>query len=487
MAVAYRTSDYSVSQTGTVSVTLTGLTAGDLLLAALTTDSSAAPSTPSGWSQLFETSPYAGGGLQKVWSKVATATSETFTSSFNPLDAVLIVSAYSGGAQVVASGVSSGGPVAAGSRSAPSVTAPYSGVVVRVFSDYGSAGSGSSLPATTRQSQNEYQAWEGLTDAVQAAAGATGALSAYLGAGGWVASTIVLVPNRAPNAPTLTSPPTGSTLDRAVTQRFALTFSDPDTGDSQSALSIRYRLGAGAWVTVNDTTPNGFHDFAPGFFAAGSWEWQAQTTDQGSPALTGPLSASSFFTAADSPGVPSITAPTSGSTVNATGSVTWSVTTQTSYQVRKVADLAGAADPTNIYYDTGEVVDTATRTLALTYPVNNRYDHLQVRVKAAGLWSAWADCRVLVSWTAPMVPTVVCTPNPARASILIAVTNPAVTGGAPVTAYNDIEVSAFGIEYRAKTLMAPNSTWEWMLPGSGWAYAVRAVAVGTNGTTASSV
>jgi len=296
---------------------------------------------------------------------------------------------------------------------------------------------------------------------------------------------IVITLNQAPNAPTLTAPPNSSTFDRAATYRFDWTFSDPDAGDSQSAYDLRYRIGAGAWTTLSGTTPNSYRDIAGGTFAASAYEWQVRTYDaQG---VVGPYSASWFFTAADATGVPTITAPTNGSTVNTSINVTWSTGTQTHYQVRKVADLAGAADPATVYYDSGEVTSSGTRSLALTFGVNARYEHLQVRVKAAGLWSAWGSVRVLVSWTAPMTPSVVCTPDPANARISIAVTNPAVTGGAPVTAYNDIYVSSpLDPEYRAATLLAPNSTWTWRTPAAGRAYSIHAVAIGTNQTTAAS-
>lgn len=288
-----------------------------------------------------------------------------------------------------------------------------------------------------------------------------------------------------PNAPTLTSPPNNGTLNLAVPQQFGVLASHPDVGDSQSAMTIYYRQGAGAWVPVADITPNPYHVFPPGTFAAGLWEWQAETTNQRG--VTGPRSASNWFTAASSPGVPAITAPVNGATVLNTATLTWSVTAQTAYQYRRVADLAGAADPNTVYFDSGEITNSATRSLTVTYPVNNRYEHTQVRIKTE-LWSSWADSRNPVSWTAPMVPTVACTPYPLAAEILIAVTNPAVTGGAPATSYSNIYISSpLDPEYRAATWVPPNSAWPWKTPASGRIYTIRAEAVGTNGTTASSL
>ena len=288
-----------------------------------------------------------------------------------------------------------------------------------------------------------------------------------------------------PNASTLNNPATGTTIDLGVTQRFGWAFSSPVGGDSQSKFDLQYRLGTGSWTTVTQAIPNSFWDAAPGTFTAGSYEWQVRT--YGSTGLVGPWSASNFFTAGSSPGVPSITAPTSGSTVVSSATVTWSVPTQTDYQIRKMDDVAGAAG-TTVYYDSGDVVDSSTRSVTVAFPVNVRWEHIQVRVKAAGLWSAWADCRVYVSWTPPMVPTIVVTTDPTTATMRVAITNPTSTGGAPTAAYNDVYVSSpLDAEYRAASLVAPNSTWIWWTPGAGRAYTIRAVAVGTNGTTATSV
>jgi hypothetical protein len=298
---------------------------------------------------------------------------------------------------------------------------------------------------------------------------------------------VALLVNVAPNAPTLNSPATGTTVDRAGTQRLGWVFSDPNTGDTQSKFDLQYKLSGGAWVPITGTTPNNFVDITGGTFAAGSYEWQARTYD--AMGIVGPWSASSFFTAADMPGVPSITAPVSGSTVGlATATVTWSVAAQTDYQVRKCADLAGAPDTSTIYYDTGDVVDSVTRSVVLTFPVNGRWDHIQVRVKAAGLWSTWADCRVLVSYTAPMVPTLTATPNSATASIAVTITNPTPTGGQPPVTYNDVYISSpLDPEYRAATMVPAGGTWVWWTPAAARTYTIRVVAFGSNGTAATSV
>lgn len=297
---------------------------------------------------------------------------------------------------------------------------------------------------------------------------------------------IIITVNVAPNAPTLNTPATGTTIDRAVTNRLGFTPSDPDAGDSQSKFDLQYKLvSAGAWTTITQPVPNSYWDAVGGTFAAGDHEWQTRTYD--SQGLVGPWSVSSFFTAAGGPATPTITAPTNGATIGVTETVTWSAPNQTDYQLRHVADLAGAPDPTTVYYDSGDVVDGVTRSVSVAFPVNNRWEHVQVRIRYAGLWSSWADVRVQVSWTAPMVPTLTATAFSQDASIDVVITNPAPTGGEPAVVSNDVFVSSpLDPEYRAATLVAPNSTWTWKTPAAGRVYTVRVVAVGSNGTTSTS-
>lgn len=239
--------------------------------------------------------------------------------------------------------------------------------------------------------------------------------------------------NAAPNAPILTAPPDASTIDRNITQRFDWDFSDDDAGDSQSAYNVRYRLvGAATWTETGwQASPNTYHDYAAGTFAVGDYEWQAATKDAAGAA--GPFSASWFFNARNAPSIPSITAPVNNATVSARETVTWSAPDQDSYQLRRVADNAGAADTATVYEDTGEVVSTA-RSRAVEFAVNNRYEHVQIRVKFDGLWSAWASIRVHVSYTPPATPTLTLTADDAAGALSIAIDSGAwpVTVTAPV-------------------------------------------------------
>lgn len=215
--------------------------------------------------------------------------------------------------------------------------------------------------------------------------------------------------NVAPNAPTGLSPAGGVTINKDATQRFSWTFSDPDAGDSQSAYDLRYRpSGTTTWTVVSATTTNTYRDFPAGTFAAGDWEWQVRTAD--SQGVYGLYSASEFFTAASPPAEPSVTEPVNGATIASdTGQVAWSTPSQAAFQVRKVGDNAGGPDATTVYYDSGEVVSSTARNHGLTYPVNNRDEHVQVRIKSNGLWSSWASVKISVSYTPPAASTVTAT------------------------------------------------------------------------------
>jgi len=471
-------------------------TAGNLLvMGVLARRASSAPScsTPSGWTAGPSGGTNAGTSYMSIflfWKVAAGAdTAPTLTMTALPTD--VIIEEWSGvGPHDVDSTVGIGTNTA---NSGP-LTTTNAADWIWSFSGLNNSSGVSCAPTWGGGSASDSDFYEGAyqieTATATQAVASIGTYTPTLSTGGnpsvymGVGASMAFKTNVAPNAPTLTGPAT--TIDLAVTNRLPWTFSDPDAGDSQSAFSLRYRIGTGAWTTVTGTTPNSFWDAPPATFSAALYEWQCRTTDaQG---LVGPYSASGFFTAASSPGVPSITAPTSGSTISlSSATVTWSVSSQTDYQIRKMDDVAGAAG-TTVYYDSGDVVDATTRSVTLAFATNNRYEHIQVRIKTGGLWSAWADCRVYVSFTAPMVPTIVLTPNSGTASIAVVITNPAPTGGEPAVSYNDVYASsALDTEIRIATLVTPNSTWTWTRPGAGRLYTIRVVAVGSNGSTTTSV
>lgn len=323
------------------------------------------------------------------------------------------------------------------------------------------------------------------------ATGATGTHTSTASAGAAnkkMSFSVLLTHNRAPNAPTLTAPANTAHLDRAAPQTFAWTFSDPDVGDTQSAFTLRYRVaGTTTWTTISrTTTPTSNYTIAGGTFSANRFEWQVRTADRlGS---VGSWSSSKFFVAATKPTAPTITAPTSGATLSAPAqTATWSASSQTAYQVRRVKDLTGAATTGTIYFDSGQVTSSTVRSLGLTFSVNSRFEHVQVRVKRSGIWSTYADVRVHVSYTAPAAPTLVtATPSAITGSILITHHNPTPTGTQPTVSFVNIyRSSATQPEIRLAINVTPNANFTDYLPASGVAYTYRVEAVGSNGATTS--
>lgn len=308
--------------------------------------------------------------------------------------------------------------------------------------------------------------------------------------------TLVLkAANAAPSAPTLVSPIGSISIDRTVTNRFSWVFND-EAYDSQSRYIIQYRLvGAGTWTTVDQVSTNQYHDFAGSTFAAGNYEWQCRTydstTNEGG-AVAGPFSGSGFFTAAAPTTAPTITAPTNNGTVTANPSnVTWTVTNQSSYEVRTVADNAGAPNTSIVYYSSSEVVQSGTRSHSVPFPTNGRVEHVQVRVKFNGLWSTWSSVKITVTYTAPPTPTFTLTANNTAGTLTIAINNPTPGGGQPALAENQVFIDdglGEGLTRRAVAI-AEDASYVYRTPRFGYDYNttnVRVRAVGVNTATADS-
>jgi hypothetical protein len=247
-----------------------------------------------------------------------------------------------------------------------------------------------------------------------------------------------------PNAPTLNQPVSGSYIADDVANIFAWTFSDPDAGDTQSKADMQWRVGAGAWTAINNVSATAAqsHSFASGYWTAEvgqTVEWQVRTYDAAG--VVGPWSSSAFFIPVASPTAPVITSPTAGATMGQVSeSVTWTFANQRGYEVQRVADNAGSPDLGTVYFDSGQVADAVAHSLALSFTVNNRYEHIQVRGQDAtsGLWSAWTDVRVHVAYQAPPVPTLTVTAIPGSAAVDLQIINPAPASDEPDVDTQDI-------------------------------------------------
>ena len=225
----------------------------------------------------------------------------------------------------------------------------------------------------------------------------------------------------APNVPSISAPTTGTTLDFTTVIAFTWAFSDPDYGDTQSAFDIQYRaVGSGTWLTISQTTTNNFFNAPANTFFANSYEWQLRTYDQSG--VPSAWSNSSFFTATTTTLAPTITAPLTGATVNASTVFSWAVATQSGYQIRRVGDLGGSINTSLIYSDTGQVTNSIARSLTLPLTFNATWQWFQIRVFVNGIWSAWTSVRVFVNYSSVLPGTVSINPNQANGSLEITAT-----------------------------------------------------------------
>lgn len=310
-----------------------------------------------------------------------------------------------------------------------------------------------------------------------------------------VGATVVVLrtTNVPPNAPALVWPVADQVINRGAVNRFRWTFSDPNPSDIQSGADLRWKLtGDTDWITIHVDTWYTIYDQGPLTFEAGEHEWQARTYD--ALGAVGPWCASGFFVADDPPAGPAITYPIAGQDVDQYDRVDWTVASQEAWRVRRVADNAGAPDTTVVYYDSLEQGDTVARAAPLEFPVKDRPEHVQVQIRDGGLWSAWVDVFVNVSYSPPPAPTFEVHRDESTGSLQIDVTNPAPAEGDPAAVFNRVYIteplpSGVVAEERRKDGLPVDGTWRYWNPVGGWEYGggrIRVESVAANGTTASS-
>lgn len=275
----------------------------------------------------------------------------------------------------------------------------------------------------------------------QGGGGGGGSSYSSLGGADFLAATdgsgqLTLTYNQPPSAPPLFAPVNDESINRERTNRFSWQHSDPD-GDGQSRFTMRYRqIGAPAWLLHDFAIPVQYAEFVPGFFATGSYEWQVRTYDTSG--AQGSFSASAFFRAVTAPPGPAITAPVNGSTIGTPTAVATWTGTGTSWELRTVAEVNGVADPSQVFYVSGEqqVVSVGRR---WTFPleVNSRRERLQIREKKDGLFGDWSDVGYLVSYTLPAAPTG--TLKIGTFAMLVTASNPTPDASQPAVTYNELE------------------------------------------------
>lgn len=308
-------------------------------------------------------------------------------------------------------------------------------------------------------------------------------------AGRWVVAgyggSLVGSYNAAPNAP-VDLDPAGAAIDRTTTVRFAWTFSDPDVGDTQSRYRLEARIqGTETWTydaTVD--TPTAHHDVPAGTFTEGAWEWRVRTWDAAG--VEGPPSDLAAFDAVTPPPAPTIVAPAVGETISVeTYLVEWSTPAQDAYEIRRVADNAGTPDTSTVLWTSGTVTSTTARTRPVAFPDNGVTEHVQVRRFAAGLWSPWSTARVTVSYTPPPAPTVTVTAVPGQGRVEVAWTHPDPAVGQPAVIGAYVLRSRNGGPWVVLSTVGGTPYLDRTV-GARDAVAYRVVAIGDNGTTATS-
>lgn len=467
---------------------------------------------PTGWTKLAETTG-AGTDIRTtaLLSRVVASVTESpgtiapqgFTGSYNATASMIVLG---NAGSVTASSVATGTDNAALTVTAPSVTGVNDNELLLFMLAVGNI----SVPATPAGMTATASVIATTTDPQYAWSQTLGAVATGTRTTSWTGGTraaaynvLVNRANVAPDTATGLTPASGA-IDRAITQRLAWIFSDPDPGDTQSKFDLRYRVVATVpWTTVTGTTTNSFYEAPPNTFAAGDYEWQVLPYDAlGVPAggAASPMwSASAFFTAANMPVGPTFVSPTSGATITASSViVTFSYPSLQEWQWRVLADNAGApadpAVPANVLNAGATVTDTTSRAFTVTGLANNVPVHPQVRAKTNGLYSGWVDIRYPVSFTPPATPTLGVTPNSLAGTISLAIANPVPGAGQPAVSSVDVAVRATtpGDPYRpvgVAVSIARNTGLSFTdrAPSSGITYEYQVTANGANGTSTPSV
>jgi hypothetical protein len=463
-----------------------GLSTGDMMVVVVESGSNTALPTLPGWAMTFT----ALGSGSLIAYKVATAddvAASTLRIAFAG-NAAASVSwyAYSGAktATVATGTLSTTAP------SAPSVTARQAGVALRVFNCYTPSsppiGLNSSAPiGTALRSATTYPHLRQIVgvDETISGAGVSGTRSTTTVSWPAAPTTVMLEGNHAPDTASITSPAAGAVFGDGEDVPLAWIFNDID-GDTQGSADVRYSTDGGStWTTVTGATGSG-QAYTLSGLAPGSYQAQVKVYDSSStPAAN--WSSSRHFTISEPLDPPTIVTPTDGATVDATATVAATADAVTAWQVRRVADIAGAPDVSTVYYDSGLNPSTSDLDVQVSFPVDGRDEHIQVRYTSAGAYSSWADALVTVAWTPPATPDLTITASGSSAAIEVDIT----------TALAGIDSDAVSVDLLASpddgaTVewadrgIDPNSTSIFYTPASGRNYSFKAIAYAADGAPA---
>lgn len=295
--------------------------------------------------------------------------------------------------------------------------------------------------------------------------------------------------NFPPLAPTLVTPVNNIAVNRAVSVPLTWAFNDPNVFDTQDEFELRYRsTGSPSWTTIGPTgSVNTTHSLAPNALATDSYEWQVRTSDK--LGEWGPWSAIGFFSAANVPPTPTIVNPTLDETMMVRDYlVEWSAGVEYNrYQVRTVGDAGGSPNNGLVYFSSGEVISSNTFHM-VSFLTNNRTEHVQVRIRAGGLWSEWASVRVDVAYTPPAVPVLTLTPESSLGRIKLELYNPPPSGGQPAAIRSTLLRRVAGeVTWQTLTDIEDGGTYYDYTVSSGILYQYMVTALGSNDAVNTSI
>jgi len=247
--------------------------------------------------------------------------------------------------------------------------------------------------------------------------------------------------NNPPLSPTINSPSSGTTWRTDENLPFNWNFRDPDSGDSQGRYELQVRRGTTVVVNraVNTSATN--WDMPADTLISGSHDWRVRTRDVGG--LFGPWSSYVPFSmidpVTDAPEMPALNV-TANQVINTNEFLLeWTVSTQKAAEFRRVADNNGSPNTGTVYASAS--FGAAPRSHLITFSVNNRYEHLQMRVQdpETDFWSAWRSVRIEVSFTPPKAPVITdIIPVSQLAGIEVSWSIPPASAGEPETVGVDI-------------------------------------------------
>ena len=289
-------------------------------------------------------------------------------------------------------------------------------------------------------------------------------------------SLVVTTLLKPPTAPTDLAPNTVEPVD--LSQVLVLSWRHNDA-DPQAGYTLRLRpVGSTGWAVLAGGAES-TRALTPGTLTPGQYEWEVETTD--STGLTSPTSARAFFTAAVPPSTPQITSP-SGVVTSGSATTAWTAAAQEAYRLRVLADENG--QPGAVLSDTGIMLEPGARSREIQHPVNGRVEHVQVQVRASGLWSGWASVRVTVTYTPPPVPSGAL--DNTGPWMRVQLLNDQPRGTQPAVARNELyrraRGSGDGTGLRVAVGLAPNAGWDDPHLAHLEDVEYRAVAIGVNGT-----